>query len=692
MKNLFLIITALVAIHFSAYAQTNFDFSVVCESGQTLYYQITDADAHEVAMVHPARHAWDGYARPNGEISFPSVVENDGVSYTVSAIGDSAFIHCENITGNLVIPNSVRSIGQFSFKGCHGVDGTLTLPDSLEYLGKGAFNYLHLLTGIVTIPNTLTEIDSFAFLASWSITGFEIPSSVTRIVPRSLNGSTQLEYIHVDENNPVYYSENNALIERDTKVLMVGSKNTVIPEDIVEIGAGAFLESGGTGDLVIPNSVRKIGDRAFQLSRFATIALPDSLTYIDEGAFIGCFGGGSLNLASTLTYIGKYAFAASYFQGDLRIPEGIVDLKYEAFNDTPFTRVFLPSTLEYIDDRCFSDLYRLESMTVYRATPPELHEGAFWYTNKDIPVYIPNGSLNAYINAPFWSEFTNFVEMTDGPALNSEWYYEIENENGTITYQHLECTADTTINHKDVTIIIRTNTLYDKSEHTEMTREYVYEENGVLYWWNKDLQEFTVLYNYNAEEGDEWDVAVGNEHITLHVDEVSEFIYYNIPFRSLTVSDEDNLFSGTIVCGVGHLTSFFPERLMQRSGNYGVNGIRCYWQNQELIFKLGDRDCDEIYQQYHDGIEEDGPSTPSTGSGTAGTLTVYPNPTNGVLFVETHGRASQQDQTYRISNLMGQTLMTGQITAENQQIDVSNLPEGMYFITMGDTTRKFVVR
>jgi hypothetical protein len=35
------------------------------------------------------------------------------------------------------------------------------------------------------------------------------------------------------------------------------------------------------------------------------------------------------------------------------------------------------------------------------------------------------------------------------------------------------------------------------------------------------------------------------------------------------------------------------------------------------------------------GIEEDGPSTPSTGLGNVGALTVYPNPTDGVLFVET---------------------------------------------------------
>ena len=47
---------------------------------------------------------------------------------------------------------------------------------------------------------------------------------------------------------------------------------------------------------------------------------------------------------------------------------------------------------------------------------------------------------------------------------------------------------------------------------------------------------------------------------------------------------------------------------------------------------------------------------------------------------------------YRITNLMGQTLMTGNITSDSQQIDVSNLPQGMYFITIGDTMQKFVVR
>ena len=46
---------------------------------------------------------------------------------------------------------------------------------------------------------------------------------------------------------------------------------------------------------------------------------------------------------------------------------------------------------------------------------------------------------------------------------------------------------------------------------------------------------------------------------------------------------------------------------------------------------------------------------------------------------------------YRIANVMGQVLMTGTIQGERQQIDVSRLPAGLYFITVGEVTKKLVV-
>lgn len=67
---------------------------------------------------------------------------------------------------------------------------------------------------------------------------------------------------------------------------------------------------------------------------------------------------------------------------------------------------------------------------------------------------------------------------------------------------------------------------------------------------------------------------------------------------------------------------------------------------------------------------------------------VYPNPTNGMITVETAHIPSLQK--YRITNLMGQTLMTGQIDGKKQSINVSGLLSGIYFIQLGGVTRKFV--
>ena len=285
-------------------------------------------------------------------------------------------------------------------------------------------------------------------------------------------------------------------------------------------------------------------------------------------------------------------------------------------------------------------------------------------------------------------------QTTVTPPSHPEWYYEILNENGTITYQYMYQAGDTIINDEPTQILVKINTLYDKGMmRDEVTHEYVFELNDKLYWWNKRVRMFTVLYDYEAEVGDSWNIMVGIEPpLTMTVDGVETIEHNGRTYRVMHVSDPDDLFSGDIICGIGHQTSFFPERLMDKGDGIRVEGLRCYWVEDELVFNLdGEEECDAIYSDIH-GIEEDGPSTPSTGSGTAGTLLVYPNPTNGRLFVETQNFASLPDQTYHITNLIGQTVLSGNITAETQQIDVSALPEGMYFITVGDETRKFVVR
>ena len=70
-------------------------------------------------------------------------------------------------------------------------------------------------------------------------------------------------------------------------------------------------------------------------------------------------------------------------------------------------------------------------------------------------------------------------------------------------------------------------------------------------------------------------------------------------------------------------------------------------------------------------------------------FTIYPNPVKGnTLYVKT---LSGQESTYRVINMIGQTIMKGALSKE---LDVTNLKAGMYFIEVHDgeetTTKKFI--
>jgi hypothetical protein len=217
--------------------------------------------------------------------------------------------------------------------------------------------------------------------------------------------------LEVDENNPVYYSESNAIIERETKKLIQGTKTTVIPEDIIVIGERAFLAVENQGQLVIPQSVISIEDEAFKYATFT----------------------GTLTLPENLQHIGKYAFYTTYFTGNLYVPDGVFSIGDHAFARTRFKEIHLPESLKTIEWDLFWDCGRLEQleigsqvdtiqsgvfqycdrlncMKVHCEIPPTAWYNAFYGVNKDIPVHIPVGTLADYQSAPYWNEFTNFIE------------------------------------------------------------------------------------------------------------------------------------------------------------------------------------------------------------------------------------------------------------------------------------------
>lgn len=212
-----------------------------------------------------------------------SIIIPDGIS----TIEKNTFSDCSSLT-NITLPNSVISIGDYAFSYCNSLK-TITLPNSVISMGDYAFFHCESLTTI-TIPDGVTSIGEETFTGCNSLTGINIPKNVTSINNDAFDRSS-LVSISVDKNNKTYDSRNdcNAIIETATNTLIVGCKNTVIPDDVTNIGKRAFVGCEGLTSIIIPNSVTSIGEDTFFCCRsLISVTIPNSVTSIGGWAFSYC--------------------------------------------------------------------------------------------------------------------------------------------------------------------------------------------------------------------------------------------------------------------------------------------------------------------------------------------------------------------------------------------------------------------
>lgn len=97
--------------------------------------------------------------------------------------------------------------------------------------------------------------------------------------------------------------------------------------------------------------------------------------------------------------------------------------------------------------------------------------------------------------------------------------------------------------------------------------------------------------------------------------------------------------------------------------------------NCDLVVFLQDAATDEIVQ----AAKIDMATVVSASIASPINVAIYPNPTKDNLFV----RTTQQGK-YKIINLLGQTLLSGKLTQTLNFIDISQIPSGLYFITVSN--------
>ncbi|EKT4510895.1 leucine-rich repeat protein, partial [Flavobacterium psychrophilum] len=210
-----------------------------------------------------------------GAAEIPETVAYNSENYAVTAIGESAFEHCNNLT-SVTIPNSATSIGRYAFVGCSGLI-SVTIPNSVTTIGDEAFADCSGLTS-VTIPNSVTDIENSAFFSCSGLTSVTIPNSVTTIGDQAFADCS-------------------------------GLTSVTIPNSVTTIGDEAFAECSGLTSVTIPNSVTTIGDGSFaRCSGLTSVTIPNSVITINRGAFFSCSGLTSVTIPNSVTTIRGNAF------------------------------------------------------------------------------------------------------------------------------------------------------------------------------------------------------------------------------------------------------------------------------------------------------------------------------------------------------------------------------------------------
>ena len=194
-------------------------------------------------------------------ITWKLTTEDNGANYTLTISGNGAM---EDYSDMTTVPWSKNKIGEVVFNKITKVvveEGVTHIGNlSLSTLGYYNSNDVEIQ---FDLPSTLLSIGKDAFANSYGLRSLEIPAAVNKIGSSIHRNCVNLSSITVAEGNTAYKAIDNCLLKADGQRLILGCKNSIIPDNVVIIDNSAFRGHSGLKEITLPRTLNTIALYAF---------------------------------------------------------------------------------------------------------------------------------------------------------------------------------------------------------------------------------------------------------------------------------------------------------------------------------------------------------------------------------------------------------------------------------------------
>ena len=270
--------------------------------------------------------------------------------------------------------------------------------------------------------------------------------------------------------------------------------------------------------------------------------------------------------------------------------------------------------------------------------------------------------------------------------VGAEWHYEFtRNIAGPMFYVGYEryCSVgDTVINGHVCRVIQATGGESSPCENMGKESHFLYKAGDKLFWFNEEINDFTVLHDYSAIQGGSWTIDVNLCSFVVTVDSTASQMIGGEQKRILYVHDDNHYYDGCIIEDIGHTTMFFPRDLFWECNESMCDGIvfnrlRCY-SNADWGWQAEDMPCDTAYYGLIQAISEKSNS-----------VSIYPTLVEEGFVIEADGNGLD-GKRLRLIDIHGRVCRTENLYGTKQTVSMEGLPSGMYYVSLSNKQQTLV--